>query len=275
MTEAGEYILNKKAGKPLDPHIQSVIQKLKDNLRGRDHLFFIDTSETMAGHRRDVIKSLPIYAYIAKLIDTNGIDAGFSTNPEPQRYKTTKALMDALDKQRWTAVAFESSFGNFIDSVIKNLASRLPVRGLKKVKPQSIFVLTDGRWGRSTSGACGVDWPIKRLIDAMKDKKLDRTHVMIQFIRYGDDEQGIRRLEHLDNFGGDGGTDIVDHKPWDYDLGDMFFGAINSDVDRDGEKRRPAESGSMARNSSASSSSRSERHRNGQYPPLSYGEVKF
>ncbi|KAH6662626.1 hypothetical protein F5X68DRAFT_161634 [Plectosphaerella plurivora] len=233
MEEAKKYIKDKKAGRPVDLRVQNVIQQLKDNLDGRDHLFFVDTSLTMVQHRTEVTDTLRVYAYLAKLIDKNGIDAGFSTKSQPRKYSTTTALMDALRKQRWNSAAFENSFGKFIDAVIGNLPSWLQV---KKAKQQSIFVLTDGRWGRSDVGACGVEGPILRLIEAMKAKRLDRTHVMIQFIRFGAHHQGIRRLDILDQLGVAQGMDIVDTKYFTYDVWGMFFGAINADVDMEEEE---------------------------------------
>lgn len=203
--EASKYIKDKKAGNPIHRRIQSVVQQLKDNLGGRDQLFFVDTSESMAEHRDSVTETLRVYAYMAKLMDTNGIEAGFSNQPKPRPFGTTTALLEALKKQRWNATVFENSFGTFINSVIKNLPSRIQLPVFGRTKQQSIFVLTDGRWGSGDSDACGVDRPIMRLIDAMKIKGLDRTHVAIQFIRFGADEQGMRRLDILDQLG----------SPWD------------------------------------------------------------
>jgi hypothetical protein len=198
--EAAKYIKDLKAGNRIEERIQSVVQGLKDNLGHRDQLFFIDTSESMAEHRDQVTETLRVYAYMAKLIDTNGIDAGFSNQAKPRPFGTTTALLKALKKQRWNSAVFENSFGTFINSVIKNLPSRFQVPGLE-AKQQSIFVLTDGRWGTDEIGACGVETPVLRLIKAMKDKNLDRTHVAIQFIRFGADEQGMRRLDLLDHIG--------------------------------------------------------------------------
>ena len=43
--------------------------------------------------------------------------------------------------------------------------------------------------------------PIEKLMGRILELGLPRTHVMIQFIRFGDDPDGISHLRYLDNFG--------------------------------------------------------------------------
>lgn len=203
LEEAIKYIDDRKNNRLPDRRVSRIVQMLKDNLQHRDHIFFVDNSETLRAHYKDVIRTLRAYAYIAKLIDTNGIEAGYSTKPRLQKHKSTKALIKSLEKQSWNSVAFEDGFSNFIDSVIGKLPldPRLPAPF--RPKKRSIFVLTDGCWGDGDgdAGACGVEGPIQRLIKAMQKRNIDRTHVMIQFMRFGDDAQGTRHLEFLDDFG--------------------------------------------------------------------------
>lgn len=72
----------------------------------------------------------------------------------------------------------------------------------KKRKPTCIYILTDGVWDSSEAaknGLCKADRPIRQLIEELKKRNLERHLVTLQFIRFGNDATGIKRLTSLDN----------------------------------------------------------------------------
>lgn len=202
--QAHAYRNAKKDKVPVDREVEEVISRLHSNLKHRDHMFFIDTSETMKDHATECYDAFKAFAYIAKLIDNDGIELCFSSDPK-RIYKAsgTASLLNKFPDQKWDQIAFEDKFGVFIDDhVIPRLSSRFPkiIRG-RPLKRLSIFVFTDGRWGHDEEAAGGVENPVRKLIDEILEKRLYRTQVMLQFIRFGNDEIGERYLSYLDNYG--------------------------------------------------------------------------
>lgn len=204
LEQAHEYRLAKKAKARVNVEVEQVIGRLHSNLKHRDHIFFIDTSETMKDHATECYDAFKGLSYIAKLIDNDGIELCFSSDPEKIHKKmSTARLLNKFPDQKWDQIAFEDKFGVFIDDhVIPRLSSKFPkiIRG-RPLKRLSIFVFTDGRWGPDDGAAGGVENPVGNLIKKIKEKGLDRTQVMLQFIRFGNDEVGKRYLSYLDNYG--------------------------------------------------------------------------
>ncbi|CAG9962894.1 unnamed protein product [Clonostachys byssicola] len=67
-------------------------------------------------------------------------------------------------------------------------------------KKTTVLVFTDGVWNPSIeNGLLSVNGPIESLIKHMKEKDIPRPDIAIQFIRFGSDPVGIRRLESLDD----------------------------------------------------------------------------
>lgn len=204
LDQAHKYRLAKKAKIPVDVEVEQVIARLHSNLKHRDHIFFIDTSETMKDYATECYEAFKGLSYIAKLIDHDGIELCFSSDPKKIHKKMgTARLLNKFPDQKWDQIAFEDKFGVFIDDhVIPRLSSKFPkiIRG-RPLKRLSIFVFTDGRWGQDQEAAGGVENPVRNLIDKIKQMGLDRTQVMLQFIRFGNDEVGKLYLSYLDNYG--------------------------------------------------------------------------
>ncbi|ORY67739.1 uncharacterized protein BCR38DRAFT_407683 [Pseudomassariella vexata] len=206
--EVFEYREAKKGNGNIDGRVANLISKLKKSLGHRDHIFLIDDSPSMCTHAQNVLHAFTVLSYLAKLIDDNGIELVFASDP---------------------------SWGGFID---KAIISRLPDADHKLFgahipfgsrKPISAIILTDGSWGPRLTQAGGVEKPIKKLMAKIKSLHLNRTQVMIQFLRFGDDEDGQRYLKFLDEFGNDEDCDIVDTRTIhdDVDVNDIFIGSLS------------------------------------------------
>lgn len=91
-------------------------------------------------------------------------------------------------------------------SVLQRSASasrkRASSHSTPNTSPISLIIFTNGQWGEGKVGG-GVDVAIKRLTDQLEERELKRTQVMVQFLRFGDDESGIRNLEFLAGLGRD------------------------------------------------------------------------
>ncbi|RMJ12127.1 hypothetical protein CDV36_008220 [Fusarium kuroshium] len=225
----------KKNRSPVDPKVQDVVRQLGNNVRGRDHIFFVDVSESMGEHFREIAEKFKILAYLAKQFDPDGVEVCFSSEVPSIHQGTTSKLLRKFYHQEWDQFSFEDKIGTFIDRiVIPRLSSWHQRLGLTKPKNLTIFVLTDGRWGVGETGAAGVEKPIMKLIDVIRGKRLSRTQVAIQFLRFGDDPDGERYLAYLDQFGLQYNCDCIDTSPIDGNIFDMFIGAISPDIDSAG-----------------------------------------
>lgn len=230
--QAQDWYNNAKSGCPVDPRVKDVVGQLGNNVKGRDHIFLVDASESMGLHFHEITEKFKILAYLAKKFDPDGVEVCFSSEVPLTHKGDTSKLLRLFNEQSWDQLSFEDRIGTFIDqTVIPRLSSLRQKFGLKKPKNLTIFVLTDGRWGEGKEGAAGVENPIKRLINVILKKELSRTQVAIQFLRFGDDSDGKRYLAYLDRYGKQYDCDCVDTKPIDGNIFDMFIGPINANID--------------------------------------------
>lgn len=193
-----------KYNMPVDKSVHETILQLQSNLKDRDHIFFIDTSKTMFQYMAQIHEVFTEVGYVAKGIDTNGIEVFFTTDPQKPYTGSTTALLQKFYDQKWDQFTFEAKFAAFIDKrVLPTLGSWRSKIRLSTTKKLSVYVFTDGEWGNEDNGqgAGGVENPIKKLIDKMNRKGVSRTQIMIQFIQFGASDIGTRNLNFLDTLG--------------------------------------------------------------------------
>ncbi|KAL8718572.1 MAG: hypothetical protein Q9225_004302 [Loekoesia sp. 1 TL-2023] len=118
-------------------------------------------------------------------------------------------------------------FGTLV-SLSKSLFARQSQQ--QPQRPLSLYVLTNGKWQPADVGGF-----IKDMIQSMKAKGCPKEHVGIQFIRFGEDQASIDKLDELDHGLGlkAEGMDIVDHTSWDGNVWKMLLGALNDWYDDD------------------------------------------
>jgi hypothetical protein len=198
-------------GQNVDQETARLVEYLEHNLGGRDQFFFIDDSRSMLHEKYRISKGFCALSCIAQRLDPNQVELAFASQPrEVYKARRTKRLQKLVDKCKYKGDGhlMESRIGELIDNVI---IPRLPYRvfGLNvnifARKKVSVYVFTDGDWGdaRNSGDACGVERPVKRLIEELKHRKLDRTQVSLHFVRFGFKENGKQHLERLDECGRD------------------------------------------------------------------------
>jgi hypothetical protein len=239
-----------KKGHPstISTQVLSDIEKLQQCIHGRDHIFYIDDSDTMAAFKSDVEDAFKLMSYIAKQVDRDGIEMYMGSNPT-KRFagKRTTALADKL-REHWSnklSEMMEHNFGMFVEE----LSRRLGCLSNGNKNGISIIVFTDGQWGGSldrevdVEKAAGVERPIRDLLQQMANKGIRHAGVMISFVRFGQDELGRRHLEYLDEFGkkevfrgqhgNDYSYDIIDTGPVSGNIYKLFVGSIIQGNDDD------------------------------------------
>ncbi|KAM0277784.1 hypothetical protein ACHAQH_005577 [Verticillium albo-atrum] len=207
----------------------------------------------MQSRRSAVINYFEALAYVLKDADDNGIDVMLTTSPSKDRFnsKSTHKLKVYVDTNFKHGQHNVCHMERALDKVnqyvlnevlglrVSKLSGMIPFPRAKQKRPVSIFVMTDGKWtgpsSNQQSPTCGVENSVNFLKRTMKEHGLTRTDVTVQFIRFGNDKEAIKRLDLLDGdaVGIDGKErfDIVDHKASTDPVWSILIGAL--DVNND------------------------------------------
>ena len=156
----------------------------------------------MKDHWGNVKRTFSTLAYLVKRMDPDGIEI---------RFTNARLSTKARSKDRDGLLAlFESVLPKGQSDIALSLGTRIlrayepkPYKNPNKLssllrKPKwgvNVYVLTDGVWGEGDAWLDGVVEPIKYLLS----KGMALNEMGIQFIQFGDDKEGTRRLTMLDN----------------------------------------------------------------------------
>jgi hypothetical protein len=192
-------------------------QDLLNDLRDRDHVssyltvfrfatndmfqvFLMDDSLSMKDHWDDVVSLFSVFAYFAKRLDNNGLEMYFTVSKDKQTFRDTTPAVSHLKSMR------QSTYSNInirLEQILRryqtDLEHQKERRGsfwprAKVVKPLSLYIFTDAAWP-----GCDAVAPIEAMIEKQRQLQLPKEQVGIQFVRFGNDPTGIRRLEYLDS----------------------------------------------------------------------------
>lgn len=208
MADLQEYRLAKKAKKPIDKNVQKALTWLRSNLGCRDYIFLIDDSASMSNHSAQVEEALQNLGYIAKTFDPDCLELMFTSKAMgTHKYRRTSPLLEILKKCPY------SSMQGYLETSLADLIRTRIIPGLRgnwsnpssffRLKPVTILIFTTGQWGVGVDRGSCLDGPIRNLMREMKEHGHNRSHVMIQFLRFGDDEEGWEHLQYLDRLGED------------------------------------------------------------------------
>ncbi|KAK7914146.1 serine/threonine protein kinase [Apiospora marii] len=212
--------------------MEEVLQDIKD----RDQLFVIDDSKSMAQYKAHLYPTMKALLAFACQIDPDRVEIVFTSDPK-------KVIRDRLFRggPEYLARKVLDHFDNGTSgSRLTNMESKLgdillqliPVTGMKKT---SVYVMTDAVWQPSSDPGGGVEITLRNLIGRLKNNGQDRDFVTLQFIRFGDDPEGLKRLKYLDDElakePGMDGFDIVDYRERNDNVPHMLMGAYSRHYD--------------------------------------------
>jgi hypothetical protein len=149
----------------------------------------------------DMTALFSILAYMVKHSDPDGLDMCFTIDSKKYNSRHTTNLVNALDSK---GAQGSSNITFTLDSILNEYKTRLRSQTAqrsalswwkKEVRPLNLYILTDGVW----QPKCDVFPAIKNLVDLLVELKLDEKQVGIQFISFGNDSDGLNRLERLDS----------------------------------------------------------------------------
>ncbi|KAL8894183.1 MAG: hypothetical protein Q9192_004544, partial [Flavoplaca navasiana] len=210
-----------------------------DILKKRDHVILIDNAESMGPHRKKVEEVLELLATLTQPYDPDGLDLYFSTestklrpnHPEKfLRYLRERPARGRPDfRQRFAKIIedYQSRFGQRNSWARLRHPSSTPSKG---PRPLSLYVLTNGVWDPK----CTLITEVKSLVALLQEHRYPNKYVGIQFIRFGNDPEGKKRLKTLDarlNLP----LDVIDTTSADGNVWKMLLGAVNDWYDNDGD----------------------------------------
>ncbi|KAL8793424.1 MAG: hypothetical protein Q9195_004010 [Heterodermia aff. obscurata] len=176
-----------------------------EKLKGRDHVFVIDNTSSMIPHWSDARELLGLLFYLVKRADPDGVDLHF-TSPAKHYYriKTTTDVLELFDQnkpraQGYCDMSFELS--SIVSEYQRTLSNRHAPRSIfGKIRSQetrrlSVYTFTDAVW----QPRCDVAPVIRSLVKTLNEENLLKQQAGIQFIRFGDSQEGTKRLDDLDN----------------------------------------------------------------------------
>ena len=143
-----------------------------------------------------------LWSMVAKH-DPDGPDLYVTTDMKQLKPGTDSRMLQELDKRpAKDAPDMRHCFAQIIEKYQnrfekRNYLSRIfhprttPAKGPRKL---SLYVLTDGVWQKKTD----LRQVIRTLVNHLIQNKLTNKQIGIQFIRFGDDRRGMRRLRKLD-----------------------------------------------------------------------------
>ncbi|KAI9671710.1 MAG: hypothetical protein M1831_003238 [Alyxoria varia] len=211
-------------------------------LKKRDHYFLVDDSISMRAHWVEVVE---VVSVLTEILLSQGaddkIDVAFTGSEDRERYSKSLSLARFVERHvpeqhpisapAQTNPADEMS--NILDKYGEKLSSKNSWSKAKSWvtrepgrKALSLYVLTDGAYQQHSNLA----EPIRRIIHKLETECKGERYVGIQFIRFGNDQAGKKKLRDLDR--GHGlPRDIVDTTKANGDTWKMLLGAINDTYD--------------------------------------------
>ncbi|RSL44910.1 hypothetical protein CEP53_011015 [Fusarium sp. AF-6] len=166
---------------------------------GRDQITLIDNFISMRPHREHLAKTARVISYFTKVADDD-----------------ERKNIQPVQQLKWQS-------GGIMTMAFKD--------GQDSIKPTDIYVYTDGMWEDAHEVENVIKAAIRRLVDA----KQDPSTLMIQFIQFGNDQNGSHYLQMFDEgYSETHGAmeyDIVDTKRWDDQIESIIIGSVTREND--------------------------------------------
>lgn len=155
----------------------------------------------MLVHRPDVVDLVKLLAFMVKDCDPDQMELYYLGSDVKARSKSEQAFANSILGTKFRGTTdlttrlgeILSDYGREIDNAVRPRTFNLPRRPPKK---KSIYILTDGKLetGEETQG----HFHVRTIINKLSGAGFDREQLGIQFIRFGNDSNGKRRLDVLD-----------------------------------------------------------------------------
>ena len=192
-----------------------------ERLKGRDHVrmpsstfyyllrrvevFLIDNASSMKPYWWNARELLGLLFYLVKRADPDGVDLHFTSPAKHyKRIKKTADVLEIFDQHKPRSQSHcDMSF--HLSSIVNEYQRKLTkIHGSRSIfdkirsqetRPLSLYIFTDAIW----QPRCDVAPVVKSLVNTINQQNLLKQQAGIQFIRFGDSKEGMKRLQDLDN----------------------------------------------------------------------------
>lgn len=168
----------------------------------------------MQNHEPEVVQYFSTLAYILKEADDDGVEVMMATDKQTIKSKKSTELKDYVTKRFHHGAGSHCFMEQCLAKLLRDIIARLPdnknlslreslhIPLRRKKKPISIYVLTDGAWAPFYKEVLkNLTDPIRSLVIEIKRRTLERSYVVLQFVRFGKgSSDAIELLDHLDDF---------------------------------------------------------------------------
>ena len=191
--------------KEKNPVSQPHIHSSEDLHHGQ--VFLIDNSNSMLQHSKKIHDLFGLLSYMIKKSNPGGIELHFTMCTRRQRAKRTTPLLKTLEEVEYIGVSnIKKPLGDILLTYYEKLrdprrgssafsSAFLTTRSSRPVQCQNVYIFTDGVW----QPGCDPGQMIGTLVRNLEENSMQREQFGIQFIRFGNDPDGIGRLNHLDS----------------------------------------------------------------------------
>lgn len=157
----------------------------------------------MKQYSREIERVISLLAYMVKNSDKDGLDIYFTQSVRKVNSQKSSKLLISIHQEHFGGVSdmrgrlqtllqeHINKFGTLIYPP-KTVFGRQPPP--RPQRPISFYILTDAKWQPTNVGGL-----IKDLVQSMIAKGCPKEHVAIQFIRFGNDQASINKLDELDH----------------------------------------------------------------------------
>lgn len=167
----------------------------------------------MRAYRDNISKVVSLLTYMLKALDPDGLDVCFTQSSQKVHAGNSTTITTAVRQVPYQGYSnMRTRLSHILQEHKHRFGTSSPPSGPwykragppKSPRPLSFYVLTDGNWQPRNE----VGPTITSLVEGMRKHRLPKEHVGIQFIRFGDDPNGIDRLNYLDHGLGLGDMDM-------------------------------------------------------------------
>ncbi|KAH7090176.1 hypothetical protein FB567DRAFT_617467 [Paraphoma chrysanthemicola] len=215
---------------------------LAAKLSGRDQIFLFDNSESMLSHwlvPSGVVYTFEALAYLVKDFSPGGLQAyygsafeGLCKKNRDEIIKMITTIMPRPGRQSNMAGSFHYIWKDWWQKNCPRLGKSPSLKQTRKQRKVSITVFTDGLWKTSEGGFQGfggVEKDIEEIFMTMFRSEVDPSTIGIQFIQFGQDPEGSKRLAHLQDKlrSNEISADIIDVEPSTGNVWKMLLGSFD------------------------------------------------
>ncbi|KAM0546044.1 hypothetical protein ACHAPJ_011058 [Fusarium lateritium] len=150
----------------------------------------------------EVLKVIGVLVWLVKDIDSAGVEIRFTSNPTKQ-YPSTRLprILQTAEKiiapvRQWLSTNEAERYCNMRHALDRIFADPKIV---DPKRPTSVIILTNGIWEGGPIENSGVEVSISSVIKQMEIKGVKDTGFTFQFVSFGNDPKGLRRLRYLDD----------------------------------------------------------------------------